>query len=294
MLTHFICPNGDKVPTKECATRCIQSRECATKQIRRFLVKAQRPWTGIISTTQALNGLRHEYLKITQDYAVSIKDMTYAMFGTAVHTLFDTQEDLYEGENGVNLHLEVGGKTIVTGTYDYYDNETKTLYDYKTYGSYKVSKCLGMDYTLEDSGEFYKIGPKKNKPKQKKVWFQNPDKVDVFEPAMQLNCYRLMVQKYGLPVENLAIQAIVKDAGLQIARSRGIESQTYIIDIPFIDDKTVMDFYTIQQKGLSNSLKKGILPPACDERERWGGIRCERFCPVTEHCDYYKANYGGK
>ena len=49
------------------------------------------------------------------------------------------------------------------------------------------------------------------------------------------------------------IQATVRDAGLQIARERGIDKKIYMIDIPHIDNQHLIDRYSNKKEALLNA-----------------------------------------
>ena len=172
-----------------------------------------------------------------------------------------------------------------------YDSKTKNLVDYKSTGSYKASKVLGIDFYLADdpSGEVYKRAGKwgkKGEPKKVRRYWKNPEKADLGDWTWQINMYRLMLQSQGKKVHNMYVQMIVRDGGVAASRDRGIDRNIYLIEVPFIHDDHLKEKFTKKRDLLLEALESREIPDKCSDSETWGGRKCESFCPVREHCPY--------
>lgn len=299
--TEFICPDGEKVKIEECLTACrlqgvkdqygklyCPAGRCLTKQVLRQIAK-QREWTGKPSTTQLLNGTRENYLKLTNDYAICPKDSMFMLFGTSVHNGLEEHTDEKSGELA-ELRLE---DDYSTGAFDYYTPENGgTLVDTKSYGSYKAAGVLGLQPFEVPTGELYKTGAKKGQPKYKKI-FKEGGVHKRLDLAIQLNDYRMKIEKnLNLPVKNLACQMTVRDGGTYIASSRGITENSYLVPINKISDRWVERYMKAKSNRLISALSSKKLPPPCEYRERWGGRKCENYCPVNHLCDFYMKQKG--
>ena len=171
-----------------------------------------------------------------------------------------------------------------------YDSETKTLVDYKFSGSYKIAKCLGIaHYYTKHPTEVYKRSGRWGKagtPKRVKEFYRDESKADLEDWGWQLNFYRYLLETNGYEVDQMFIQATVRDAGLQIARERGITGKIYMIEVPYIDNEHLIERYVMKREALLSALEKKELPEKCTDEETWGGMKCESYCPVREVCPY--------
>jgi len=69
-LKYALCPDGITIEVEQCLKQCRRAGgRCLTLPTLHTVLR-DRPWTGIPSTTQLLNGTRMEYLKIVSEYAV--------------------------------------------------------------------------------------------------------------------------------------------------------------------------------------------------------------------------------
>ena len=126
--------------------------------------------------TSLLKGIRETILerrhhdKIERD----VSDMIWLLFGTAVHSVLEKHQ---EGDNEIKearLKIPIGDY-ILSGQFDLYNAETKTITDYKTCSIQKVIR-----------GEY-------------EDW------------RRQLLIYAYMLQSIGFPVEKAEIIALMKD-----------------------------------------------------------------------------------
>ena len=273
----FICPDSESIKIEDCIAECRMSARCVSKPTL-MLMSRRRMWKGKVSATQALNGTRYEYLRMMHDYGEKPVDRAFALLGT-MHHLQHQKIDIPG-----TLAEEWMSDDIGTGMFDYYDAEEKTLWEYKTAGAYKVNRCLGKIRIDEPvPGEFYKSGKRKGEQKTKIVWSMGDP--DTFDWRMQLSRYSWMLIDAGFPVEKIMVQVTVRDFGAIVARQYGLDRQIYLIPLELFPQDYVVDYYRTKQDALIHALETNEMPPPCNEHERWGGKRCERFCPIWEHCD---------
>lgn len=283
-LVGFICPDNGRICVSDCLKEggCRMKDRCATRSYLR-LASSQRPWTGKPSTTQLIAGTMCSFLKIVTDYYVSPDQRAFMIHGTKGHANLESQEDEYslleEKFDGID--------TDETGIADVLEVEKglSTLVDYKTSGSYKVAKALGMVVIEEPiPGQFFKQGPRKGLQKTKKVLTHDQKAVDMWEWEWQLNKYRIEFEKRGLPVDRMKIQCIVRDGNTFIARSRGVYRNVYYFNVRRIPDEEVFEYFALKRKALLKALKQGFWNLPCNEKENWGGVKCQSYCEVAEFC----------
>ena len=287
MLKGFICPDGETIEKEACFKTCRMASRCLTLSTLRKIGE-ERKWDGKASVTQLLNnGPRYTYLTTNTDYFIDPKAQGFRLLGTRVHASLDDIDDLAITEQKLD-------DAEIKGTFDNY--EDKTLTDYKVVGSYKVALALGLEPHKEPiPGEVYKISGtwgQKGSPKMRTV-FKPTGTPQMFEWEMQLNKYRIMFQKkMNLPVERLQIEIIVRDGGTQTAVNRGIDYQNniFLVDVPIKDEKEVDEWFSKRNEELLKTMNLSESPRLCDERESWGGTRCQYYCSVKEACLQFKDN----
>jgi len=280
-LIGFICPDEEKILIEDCLKEggCRLADRCASRTYLQ-MAGSERPWTGTPSTTQLINGTMLAYKRLVEDTWVSPEDRAFMLHGTMAHASL-TVDDHY---TLMEEKLE-GHGTEVTGIFDIYEveNEVAILIDTKTSGSYKVVKALGFYQENEPTGEIFKSGPRKGLPKTRKVTRQSDEYIDRWEWELQLNMYRIQLERAGFPVDRLMIQCIPRDGGTYIAKNRGITRNLYLFDINFLPDEQVLEYFKRKRRALLYALKYGWTKP-CSDAENWDGIRCARFCEVAQYC----------
>lgn len=287
--THFNCKKG-LVPFQECINNC-QERCMLPRTLR--LISRQRKWDGKPSTTQLLQGTREAFLKIVTEYAINPDDRAFATHGTLTHAKLDK----YTGDN--ELAEERLHDMISSGQFDNYylednqDIKTAVLADTKTSGSFKVAKALGIGVVKKDvpvtdeegNPVRYKTGKKKGQVKTKQeTEIKDGFRKDRLDWAIQLNDYRMKIEAAGFPVNKIQIEALVRDGGTYIAKSRGIENNIYLIPINRISDHWIKKYFEMKWNALKHALETGEIPPKCSKRETWGGRKCDGYCDVADKC----------
>jgi len=289
----FICPDGQRIKFEECFKECQLKADlpCGRCKALPYLRKCaqQREWTGEPSTTQLLRGIRESWLKITRDYYINPDDNAFMILGTHSHGVL---EKFGKGDHLTEERLR---SEICSGAFDFYDGETQTLYDYKTWGSYKVQQALGIRsievHETDESGQpiLKKSGKNKGEPKTKKVWINGDITSRVMallEPSIQLSDYRdklLEILPEGYAVKNMAVQVISRDSGLMVSAMRGIEEKAPLVPVNGISKNWVRKYLARKKDMLLEALDKNHAP-MCRKRETWSGRKCAGYCEVSEIC----------
>lgn len=281
--TQFICPDGANISIPQCLRHCRQHSRCMFLPTLRAIARAADRKLPRPSVTELLSGTRETYLRRTAAYAIDPMQQVFALHGTAMHAL---QEEYTYGEV---LSEERLFDSITSGQFDLYgkilDDRTLILGDYKVTSSYKLMKALGY-YRLDvPTGEVYRSGLKKGQPRYRKAWRADGVRA-IFEWAVQLNYYRMLLEAQGFRVERMEIQAMCRDYGLRIAAERNITRPIYLIPIPRISDRWLRRYMDAKASRLQTALTTHTLPPPCRARERWNDRKCLGYCPVASLCPH--------
>lgn len=282
-LKNFICPDGVQIETKGCLAEggCRMRSRCATRSYLQ-MAASERPWTGKPSTTQLIQGTMCAFLKLTHDYAVSPDQRAFMINGTKAHAVLERSDD----ELSFLEEKFDGEGTLETGISDVFEIELgkSILADYKTSGSFKVAKALGFYVDTENTGEVFKTGPRKGQPKTRQVLKRDDKEIDRWEWELQLNKYRIELEKRGFPVNELKIQCVVRDGNTYIARSRGVFRNVYYFNINILPNKEVLDYFEGKRNALFEALKLGEWKTPCSAKENWDGVKCASYCEVADFC----------
>lgn len=286
----FYCPDRAKVLFKDCLYSCRMGERCVSRPTLIKLSK-QRVWTGIPSTTQSICGTREAMLKIIKPYFEHINNLAFALLGHKVHFGLEESAD--------DSNAEIAFKdNIQTGIIDYYDPDERILWDYKTSGSFKVRKALGMVQIKvpDPSGAVYKKsgkGFKKGDPKMITMWERDENEVDMWEWILQTNRYAWWLIDAGKPVDKIKIEVISRDGGLKATLANGIESNITIIDVPLLSRDYVIDYFKRKAAMLRSAIALSWAP-VCNDKECWNGKKCEGYCPVAHECNKLSYDHPSK
>jgi len=291
--TKFICPDNEQIKISKCLQNggCRMKQRCATRPYLR-LIGFDRVWRGV-SPSSAGNGPRLLYLKAVHDYAINPQSRVWAAFGTSTHDNLGMHRYTNDVLSEESLSDDKMRGIADTLDIDESDPDFYVLSDYKTWGSYKVAKAIGIIIEkkdvpiLDDNGDpvLLKSGKNKDKPKTKveSKRIIDPTKADLESETLQLNRYRIFFEKAGFPISRMEIQAIPRDGGTYVAKGRGIEDNLYMIPVPFFDNVRVIVFYDFLQSEVDEAFKTGYIRK-CNEWESWEGRRCNGYCEVSEQC----------
>lgn len=275
MKAGFICPDGEKCRTEDCLAKCRMGQRCAPKRYLEYASNKdhQNEVGDKFSVTELIRGTREAYLRRKMDYYETPDSSAFAVLGTKAHTALETGE-----------RLEWQG---ITGKPDDIDDEDGgTLVEYKTYGSYKMISVLGLEEV--PTGEISPRG------KVKKQWVKSGI-ADTEELSLQLGMYQLMLSEKNIPIYHLKAHIVVRDGGLYIAKQRGIDNNTYYIEVPMLQQSEIETYFGFKKMALENAIKDNSMPIICSARECWDGNKCEKFCPVAEWCTgnpYLRGSHG--
>lgn len=280
---YFQCPDGGSTEIANCLNGCRIKQRCLfLPTLRAIAASLERNIEGF-TVTQLISGTLEVYLKKIKDYPVNPMRQLYAIQGSAVHLL-------HQGKTDGNLLSEerIYG-THCSGQIDLYgailDEDSATLGDYKVTSSYKLMKALGKYKVDVPTGEFYKSGARKGQEKTLKEWRDGGVK-NVGEWAIQINCYRMLLEQQGFPVNRLVVQAFCRDQGLMTAKTRSIEQPAYFIEINKISNRWLKRYIEGKAKKLKEALEEHKMPSHCNARANWHGRKCLEYCEVSSFCPH--------
>jgi len=262
---------------------------CATLPYLR-LVGYDREWRGV-TPSAAGTGPRLLYLKATTDYVIDPNDRSFAAIGTGTHAKLSLHQYIHDVLS--EEELSDGKIKWIADVLEIDENSPKMelyiLNDYKTFGSYKAAKVMGIvpvdKPLLDEKGKpvLLKSGKNKGKPKTKKVVEYHPEKKKNREVALQLNRYRILFESYNFPISKINIQINPRDGNTYIAKNRGIDRNLYMEPIPILPDQEVLEFYDKLQTEVDEAFKTGWIR-RCNSWESWNGRRCKGYCEVSDAC----------
>ena len=281
--TKFICPDGKRIDIAECLSSCPNQQRCMFLPTLRAVANSLDRKISEPTVTELIAGTRETFLKKTTDYAVDPASILYALHGQAIHSINE------QHTQGNILSEERLKDEITSGQFDLFgkilDSDDGVLGDLKITSSFKLMKALGIYKVKVDTGEVYKSGLKKGQPKfRTELRFDGVR--DLLDWSIQLNYYRLLLERAGFKINRMYIQAICRDASLRIAAERGIDKPVYIIPINKISDHWLQLYFHHKAKALRDAIESNTLPPVCSFRERWGNRKCLGYCAARENCPY--------
>jgi hypothetical protein len=251
--------------------------------------------------TSLLKGIRETILErrhqdeIEQD----VSDMIWLLFGTAVHNVLENHQEGDQEIKEARLKVPIGDY-ILSGQFDLYNADTKTITDYKTCSIWKV---VYGDYS---------------------DW------------RRQLLIYAYMLQSIGFPVEKAEIIALMKDHSKSQAKIKADYPKQPVRKITFtFTEKDFAEIESWLHQRFEEIAKAEKLPddelPLCTPEERFNkgnkyavmkkgrktalrvldsmedakywmatnvgtfievrkgeDKKCQDYCSVCEFCNYYK------
>lgn len=269
-LVGFQCPS--KLVIKPSFSYCITtcSQKCMSLPLLLALMRDKDVEEGVYSITELPNPRQQVYLKRHNDYWINPFFSTFALFGTAVHSIIESQKEKIKALELENTFIIEDRKRVdfngvkISGRPDLYDAASKTLYDYKTIKAYAMRKM--MDGEFEDSSY-----------------------------ALQLNGYRYF---FYPEAEHLIIEAFVKDWSYAIMENSGMKPLERV-EVPRLSDMEVAHEYQKLIDGHMKVERAGKVPP-CTKAEVWYNenprspqcgvpIRCRDYCEANSICKQYES-----
>jgi len=287
-LIGFKYPNGEKVSIEDISRGDIDIEKMGVTLPALLYMSQQRNPKRKTSTTELLNGTCQAYLERTTDYYADPQDSAFSLAGTLHHEKLESSAEALS-----NLYSELPLEHYnITGIVDLYDAKSKTLIDYKNTGSYKVAQCLGIKvkHGFHPTEVYKRSGSwgRKGTPKKINEFYIDESSADFGDWAWQLNFYRILLEKNGYPVDKMLIQITVRDGGVQVATSRGVDRKIYLLKVPVIHNEHLINKFLKKRDALESALDTGIMPEMCNKEETWGGNKCKQYCPVSKACIYYE------
>ena len=281
--TKFICSDGKRIDIADCLSSCPNQQRCMFLPTLRAVANSLDRKISEPTVTELIAGTRETFLKKTTDYAVDPASILYALHGQAIHSINERHTQ------GNILSEERLKDEITSGQFDLFgkilDSDDGVLGDLKITSSFKLMKALGIYKVKVDTGEVYKSGLKKGHPKfRTELRFDGVR--DLLDWSIQLNYYRLLLERAGFKISRMYIQAICRDASLRIAAERGIDKPVYIIPINKISDHWLTRYFQHKAKLLREAISSNTLPPICSVRERWNNRKCLGYCAARENCPH--------
>lgn len=191
------------------------------------------------SATDVIGGIRKAILQRRHDDEISVdaSEQVWAIFGTAVHTILERAS---EGESQIKenkIVVTMPNGYELSGIFDLYDAETRTVTDYKTASVWKVN-----------FGDFD-------------------------EWRAQLNIYAYLLRAIGFDVDRVQVVALLKDH----SKTKAMTGEhpplpVFVKEWPFRDaDYTDTDAFLrrrFEEIAAAEELADDDLP-LCTEKERW-------------------------
>jgi hypothetical protein len=152
--------------------------------------------------------------------------------GKVMEALYPEQNERYIKE--ITLSQKYGD-LVLSGTFDLFDKETGTLWDYK------LTKTWAYLF-----------------PESRKSWLR------------QLNVYAFMLKSEGFDVKNAKICTILRDHDKNEAKRNRSYPQQAIIEIPIeLQAPEVIEKYILERVRIHKEAETAVVLPDCTGQERW-------------------------
>jgi hypothetical protein len=300
MRKWFKCPHlKDNILIDDCLKECpckdsngIEYR-CSSKTNLKECAM-DRTWKGEPSVTQLISGTRESYLKIKYDFTTDIPKQVYKTIGSRGHTTLELQNKYIDSNTITEGQLFYQG---ISGKFDYLEETCEgklILIDHKTASAWKVLKALGIvavDVPTLTNGQkhYYQSGKKKGQLQTHKEYVYNPNAIDIDDWILQLNMYNIMLEDAGYPIYRMRIELFCKSTENELKRY-GVNELKHMIDIPKRNDSEIIEYFNNKKTLLLIAVNSNELPMMCNEKENWSGVKCKRFCEVSDICRTFNDN----
>lgn len=251
--------------------------------------------------TSLLKGIRETILErrhfdeIEQD----VSDMIWLLFGTAVHGILEHQT---EGDNELKeerIKVTIGDY-LLSGQFDLYNDETKTITDYKTCSVWKVIFGDYSDWRRQTLIYAYMI-------RRFGFWADNAEIIALMkdhskrDAKIKENYPQLPVQKIKFKFTDedfTEIEEWLKARFTEIAEAEKLPDDELPLCTPE-ERFNSGDKYAVMKKGRKTAMR---VLGSMEEAEKWqadnGGDfietrkgedkKCKDYCSACEFCNYYR------
>lgn len=214
------------------------------------LGKSREGISGIVTASAIDSGIRLLMLKEWGYYDTAHRSVA-GLLGNMKHERINTPDETLIVEKRFS-------NEFTSAAIDHYDPHTKTLWDLKTNGWYKVKLMLD---NVEEHAAAY---------------------------VAQLNLGRAFLMEAGYEVDHLKLE-VIPNFGNKREREEarqlvGDNINIIIIDVPLYSPSNTWRLYNVATANLQRALMDNYAP-ICPEESRWkDNIRCTSYCPVQGEC----------
>ena len=248
--------------------------------------------TLLHSTTDILLNERH-----FDEIEVDASDSIWKVWGTAVHSIFEKQEDNAFKEEQFKVKI---GNSIVTGRVDNYDMEKEILVDFKTCSTWKIIYKDFEDWRKQ--GLIYAYLMKQNGLNVNQCQFialikdhsKSKAKIDASYPQSPVYVY-----KFDVTEKDLAeIEAFIKEKVADIEANENTPDNE--LKGCTLDERWgSLPKYALMRNGRKSAIKlfdskeeaeanKVALKADYIEERKSEDKRCDNYCNVCKWCPYYQ------
>lgn len=231
-------------------------------------------------------------------------DSVWAVWGTAVHALMESQKDENFHEEKFEVPLS---KSKITGQVDSYDMENATIFDWKTASVWKVIKADFADWKAQGMTYAWLMS-QKGLPVKKcrfvallKDHSKTKAQTDSTYPQSPVFVYEFDVTEEGLKETGERLEKKV----IELEAASLMEDK----DIPICSESerwAEPEKFAVMKEGRKSAVKlfdnegdAGAMAAELGAKhyvERRPGVsrKCEGYCPCREFCEFYKNNIEAK
>jgi len=256
--------------------------------------------------TSLLKGIRETVLEKRHSTEIEqdVSDMIWLLFGTAVHSVLEHQDEGKDEFKETRLKLPIGDR-VLSGQFDLYNAATKTITDYKTCSVWKVvfgdytdwkRQMLIYAYMLRDAGFEVQQGEiiammKDHSKRDAKV------KQDYPQLPVRKITFHFTEQDFS------DIEQFLKDKFVEIAKVEELPDSE--LPVCTLEERfNSGNKYAVMKKSRKTALRVLDSAEAADEwKEQNGGDyielrpgedkKCKDYCSACEFCSYYKEHVKG-
>lgn len=231
-------------------------------------------------------------------------DSVWAVWGTAVHALMESQKDENFHEEKFEVPLS---KSKITGQVDSYDMENATIYDWKTASVWKVVKADFADWKAQGMTYAWLMSQKglavkkcrfvallkdhsKTKAQTDSTYPQSPVFVyefDVTEDGLKETGERLLKK-----VAEVEAAGLLEDKDIPICSESERWAEPEKFAVMKEGRKSAVKLF--DNEGDASAMAAELGAKHYVERRPGVSRKCEGYCPCREFCEFYKNNIEAK